>query len=406
MNTVLNDSYPVIIIGASIAGCTAACLYANRGVKVLLLDKTSSLENYKTHCTHFVQPCGSPVLRKVGVYEDIDRLGMKSKARFWTSAGWIESKTDSYSNNEYAINLERSRFDPYIKKKVKDHPLIDISLNSKVEKTDYDATSGEYSVGFNRGSEHITKKARLVVAADGRHSTVAGILKNEATVYPNERFVYFGYYKNLPHYDRKFSDFWVLGKHMAFIYPLLDNHSLIALFIHESEKQKWKRDLQNSFTELVASLPDGPDISVAEPAGPIRGMSDIRSFHRSPLHATTPFIGDAVLSLDPAAGTGCSFALLSADWLVEHTTEALHDREELLNGLEQYASQHTDFMSPHIKGITADSRVTKDINVDKKFYATVIESDELKEAFFDLGGRLISPKDFQKLFIKNAFAHS
>ena len=41
------SNFDIIIVGASIAGCTAALLYAQKSIKVLLIDKIKSDESYK-----------------------------------------------------------------------------------------------------------------------------------------------------------------------------------------------------------------------------------------------------------------------------------------------------------------------------------------------------------------------
>lgn len=52
-------SYDVAVVGASIAGCTAARLYAQRGARVALIERRPSLDAYKTVCTHFIQSSAS-----------------------------------------------------------------------------------------------------------------------------------------------------------------------------------------------------------------------------------------------------------------------------------------------------------------------------------------------------------
>ena len=44
--------FDVAVVGASIAGCTAARMYAQHGARVALIERRPSLDAYKTVCTH------------------------------------------------------------------------------------------------------------------------------------------------------------------------------------------------------------------------------------------------------------------------------------------------------------------------------------------------------------------
>jgi len=89
---------------------------------------------------------------------------------------------------------------------------------------------------------------------------------------------------------------------------------------------------------------------------------------------------------------------------LDRTSEVIDNPSKLQQALQEYSEKHLDWMTPHIKGITADSLVTKDVNSDNKFYSKIIESEKLTEAFLDLTGRLITPKEFQKIFFKESVA--
>ena len=398
-----NDFHSVIIVGASIAGCTAALLYANKGIDVLVLDKVHDFSAYKKHCTHFLQPCCIPVLKDLDIYEDILKIGKKSKAQFWTSAGWLLSTKANYGNGDYAINVERSKIDPYLKKVIDKHPLITLQLDSNILAVENVDELNQTKVEFSTDGIIKSLNTNLLVAADGRYSKLGQLTENNTEIYPNDRFVHFAYYKHTSDsaIATDFSKFWILGEDMAFVYPLMDDTLLIALYINKERKEMWRKNLEGCFNEMVNSLDGGPELAELKPLTSIYGMNDIASLKRSPVHKNIAFIGDASLSLDPAAGTGCSFAILSASWLVKHTVETIGNKTDLLKGLMNYSEEHTNWFSPHIKGITADSLVKKDIHSDKVFYSTLLNNEQLLEDYLDLTGRLITPKEFQKLFFKN-----
>src|ERR687887_400410 len=46
--------FDVVVVGASVGGCTAAKLYAERGARVALVERRPGMDAYKTVCTHFI----------------------------------------------------------------------------------------------------------------------------------------------------------------------------------------------------------------------------------------------------------------------------------------------------------------------------------------------------------------
>src|SRR4029453_200242 len=55
------------VVGASVAGCTAARLYAQRGARVALVERRPDIDAYKTVCTHYIQPSATPTIEKLGL---------------------------------------------------------------------------------------------------------------------------------------------------------------------------------------------------------------------------------------------------------------------------------------------------------------------------------------------------
>src|SRR5438477_10935282 len=90
------SNYDVVIAGASVAGCTAATLFARHGLKVALLEKNADPSHYKKLCTHFLQPAALPTLRKLGADKMIDAAGgVRNDLEAWTQWAWIRADGDA-----------------------------------------------------------------------------------------------------------------------------------------------------------------------------------------------------------------------------------------------------------------------------------------------------------------------
>ena len=75
----------VVVVGASIAGCAAARLYAQRGARVALVERRPDIDAYKTVCTHYIQPSATPTNEKLGLAALIEEHGaVRNSIDLWT----------------------------------------------------------------------------------------------------------------------------------------------------------------------------------------------------------------------------------------------------------------------------------------------------------------------------------
>jgi flavin-dependent dehydrogenase len=67
--------FDAVVVGARVAGCTAARLYAQRGARVALVERRPDLDAYKTVCTHYIQPSATPTIERLGLAGPIEERG-------------------------------------------------------------------------------------------------------------------------------------------------------------------------------------------------------------------------------------------------------------------------------------------------------------------------------------------
>jgi 2-polyprenyl-6-methoxyphenol hydroxylase-like FAD-dependent oxidoreductase len=59
--------FDVVIVGASVAGCTAARLFGQAGMKVALVERRPDMRAYKVVCTHAILPGATPTIERLGL---------------------------------------------------------------------------------------------------------------------------------------------------------------------------------------------------------------------------------------------------------------------------------------------------------------------------------------------------
>ena len=165
----------VIVVGASIAGCTAATLLARDGARVLLLEKHTREDAYKVFCTHTLQPSAMPVIDRLGVRPEMEAAGaMPHRSNYWTRWGWVRPRAENDSEPlPHGLNLRRQALDPIFRRMAGTTAGVDLQLGRTVTGLVHeDGQVIGVRVRGRDGAEE-TVHARLVVGADGRFSKLA-----------------------------------------------------------------------------------------------------------------------------------------------------------------------------------------------------------------------------------------
>ena len=86
--------FDAVIVGASIGGCTAARLFAQRGARVALIERRPDPDAYKTVCTHYIQPSATPTIERLGLAGPLaERGAVRNTLDMWTPyGGWIRHR--------------------------------------------------------------------------------------------------------------------------------------------------------------------------------------------------------------------------------------------------------------------------------------------------------------------------
>src|SRR2546423_14144007 len=83
--------FDVAIVGASIAGCAAARLFAQAGARVALIERNPDPAAYKVICTHAIQSSATPTIERLGLAPLLEARGaVRTGAAFWAPySGWV-----------------------------------------------------------------------------------------------------------------------------------------------------------------------------------------------------------------------------------------------------------------------------------------------------------------------------
>jgi flavin-dependent dehydrogenase len=388
--------YDVAIVGASIAGCTAATLFGRQGLRVALIERENDSKAYKKICTHYIQPSATPTIERLGLKEAIEAAGaIRNSVEFWTRWGWIRPTRDANGPfPSYGYNIRRQKLDPILRKYASNTPGVTFMPGLAARRLIHD---DQHFVGVEvegRDGKTYEIRARLLVAADGRNSTIADLSKIRATIRPNNRFFYFAYYQNLPLSSGTITQFWLLDPDVAAAFPNDEGLTLLGSSITKDKLADFKKDIEKNFIHFFEKLPDGPPIRKGKRVSEILGVIHIPNVSRQVILPGLAFIGDAALVSDPLPGVGIGWAFQSAEWLVDCTARALLNNGDLEHALGRYRKQHRASLAGHHFMIANSSQGRPFGLMEKLLFSAAVKDPGTARHLDAYGARTISPLQF------------
>jgi 2-polyprenyl-6-methoxyphenol hydroxylase-like FAD-dependent oxidoreductase len=318
------EQFDVVIVGARVAGSPLAALLARRGLKVAVLEQAV-----------FPQPTLSSNVLQADSLAFLNRLGVLDRIRD-TKAQFM-SRSDTRLN-DFRFTADFPSFDGFvggvacIRRSVLDPILADAAaeagadLRMGAKVTGLLEEGGRVSgVRFVRGGRESRIRARLVVGADGRESTVARLTgARRYNITPNDRWYYWTYFEGA---DLTVTPTFVLHRwedRHIFAGPADHGLYIVGVSPQAHEKDAFRRDREHWLMEHVRSCePVAEVLSDARIAEKIYGIVRFDGYFRQAAGPGWMLIGDAGHFKDPAAGRGIGDAFHQTERLAPALVKAL-----------------------------------------------------------------------------------
>jgi 2-polyprenyl-6-methoxyphenol hydroxylase-like FAD-dependent oxidoreductase len=383
--------YDAVIVGASLAGCSAAILLARGGARVALVEKQADPQAFKRICSHYVQPSGVPTIERLGLLEPALAAGaQRSHLRIWTKWGWIVPPRDPRSAG---LNLRREKLDPLLRAAAAQTPGVELLAGqtaSALVRDDAGAVSGVVVSGRDGGET--TLRGQLVVGADGRDSRVAELAGVRDRRGSHERFAYGAYFAGATPAHAPDATLWMTDPQWAAAFPTDDGLTFYAAMPTKAWLPEFKRDPLATLVKFLSDQPEPPPVRDGELVGQVMGKLDMTNRMRGPTAPGLALIGDAALAIDPLWGVGCGFAFQTAEWMADAVAPALGGAEPLAAGLERYRRRHA-------KGLKGHTAVMLDYSSGRRFnpgerliFSAAVRDDRVAAIFEAFGTRRIGPE--------------
>lgn len=326
------DRYDVIVVGARCAGAPLAALLARQGMKVALIERATFPKD--TLSTHIFQASAIKFLKRLGVYEKVLATG----ARPCTGIDLRQEdfrctfEANRRPGDEGAFMcVRRFRLDPI---------LLDTATDAGVEAhmgTNVTGLvrAGERVVGVStvRAGERRTLRAKLVVAADGRNSTVAELVgARKYNVAPSQRFLYWAFFADAdPEPDRPLVYHRWDGRFVAGMSA--DNGLYLVVVIPDGRfLPEFRQDREAAFmAHARVCAPIAATLRGAHQVGRLLGILRFECFFREATGPGWVLAGDAGHFKDPAPGQGIADAFRQVETLAPVIARAINQPQAKLD---------------------------------------------------------------------------
>jgi flavin-dependent dehydrogenase len=325
------EDFDVAIVGARCAGASLAIILARKGFRVCLIDRAHFPS--ETPSTHIVQPSGVAILYDLVGPDAVLATGAVPlrKLTLVNEDVQLDGHIDPLRFPEPGLCMRRLTLDTLLVEAAA-RAGADVRTGCRAAGLVRNASDRVIGVETNRGAV----SARLVVGADGRHSTVAettGAAKYLVT--PPGRLAAWAYFDAA---DREGRLRLARVSEHAFLAAPADNGLyMAAVTVDIARRHAFHADRGPHFAAGLAQWPELADLlSGAEQVGPIRVIDNWHGYFRQSAGPGWVLVGDAGHFKDFTAGQGISDALRQARKLAKTIVAGFADDASMDDLLQRW----------------------------------------------------------------------
>jgi len=310
------DQFDVVIVGARCAGASLAALLARQGVKVAVLERAGILND--TLSSHVFEADALAFLDQLGLADELRAVGSpvvnRAEVRIedcWFRVPWPQAPGDVGG----VMSVRRHVLDPLLAERACDAGA-DVRMRTTLVSL-IEEGSRVRGVRARSGGREYELTARLVVGADGRHSTLASLCgARRYNVVANQRALFWGYHHrpDIGPEPTFLTHRW--GERFVFAIPADAGLYQVMVSPELAEVKRCAGDREAVYRQQIGSCaPLAEAVAGAPRIGPLRGTTRWEGFFREAAGPGWVLLGDAGHFKDPASGRGIGDAFLQAGTL-------------------------------------------------------------------------------------------
>ena len=316
MTATTEERCEVLVIGGGPAGSTLSTLLAQRGRDVVMLEKS---RHPRFHIGESLLPLNMPLFEKLGVADEIERIGMPKYGAEFVSQ-WQDQPTHVDFANAwdpsypYTYQVRRSQFDEILFRHAAKSGARAVE-GCRVTRVDFIPEGAAVTARMEDGGER-RWIARFIADASGRDTFLASQLGIKRRNADNNTAALFGHFtgaKRLPgKIEGNISLFWFEHGWFWFI-PLTDGTTSVGAVCSPQYMKSRRTDPRQFLLDTIALCPPLAerlrDAALASPVTATGNYSYMAGHTGGPNYL---MLGDAFAFVDPVFSSGVLLAMQSA----------------------------------------------------------------------------------------------
>lgn len=307
----------VLVVGGGPAGATIAALLAERGRRVVLVEKD---RHPRFHIGESLLPLNLPLFDRLGVRREIEETSIHKYGVEFVSSYHGKSVTYDFARAwdkrfPYSFQVRRSTFDHILLKNAAAKG-VEIIEGCHVTSVAFPENDHPHINACDDGGRARQWTAAFVVDASGRETLLAAQLGFKERNPRNNSAAIFGHFagaRRLPgKAEGNVSIVWFANGWFWFI-PLADGTTSVGAVCPSQFFKNRGTDLSSFFTAVIASCPEISDrLRDAQLVGPVAATGNYSYSTKRTSGHNFILIGDACAFIDPVFSTGVYLAMTTA----------------------------------------------------------------------------------------------
>ena len=388
----MTDQYDVIVVGARCAGSPTAMLLAEKGHKVLVVDRSTFPSD--TLSTHMIHSPGIAALRRWGVLDDVLATGCPSVDQYSFDFGPI-----TIAGTQHAAD-DGGRVSYAPRRTVLDKILVDAADRAGAEVregfTVEEVLVEEGTVvgirGHAEGGASLVERARIVVGADGRGSQVAKAV--HAAQYNEKPELQGGAYTYWSGFPVDGFEIVIRPDRGWAALPTNDGLTLLVVGWPAAELAAFRSDVEANYLKTLEMAPEFAERVRGATREDRFHLGSVPNYFRRPFGAGWALVGDAGYNKDPITAQGISDAFLDAERCAAAIDATFSGTTTFDAAMGQYQQERDAHALPVYEFTTQLATLEPPPPEMQQLLGAVSGSQPAMDAFVSVTAGTLSPVDF------------